>query len=206
MFTGIIENKAVLLSLESTKKGARLSLRVSAVVAKLPKGSSVAVNGACLTVSGRSGGKLRFDLLKETMKRTAFGKLRPGAVLNLERSLKWNKRIEGHFVQGHVDAAGRVLKVISAPREKSFQISFPRELKRYFVKKGSVAVNGVSLTLGSTRALSFWVHVIPTTLKKTNLGQLKAGDLVNLEADILLKFFRRLTSHQGHYKLSGLKG
>ena len=205
MFTGIIEKKAVLLSLESSKKGVRLTLRAPAVFTKLPLGSSVAVNGACLTVSGRGAGKLHFDLLKETMKRTAFGKLSPGAPLNLERALRWNKRVEGHFVQGHVDGVGRVLKVVSSPREKSLQVSFPRPLKRYFVKKGSVAVNGVSLTLGSVRASSFQVHVIPTTLKKTNLGSLTAGDTVNLEADMLLKFFRRLTSPKGHYKLSGIK-
>lgn len=205
MFTGIIEKKARVLSLKKTKKGTRLALRVPGAFAKLRMGSSVAVNGACLTVCGRGRGMLSFDLLNETLKRTAFGTLRPGDALNLERALRWNKRIEGHFVQGHVDGTGRILRILCGSREKSFEISFPRKLNKFFVEKGSVAVNGVSLTLGKILPGAFWVHVIPMTLKKTNLGQLKAGDAVNLEADMLLKHFRRLTSPWGHYKLSGTK-
>ena len=206
MFTGIIEGKARLISLKKIKKGTRMVLRVPASFARLRHGASVAVNGACLTVSARGAGRLDFDLLNETMKRTAFGRLRPGASLNLERALQWNGRLEGHFVQGHVDGTGRIVKVLSKPREKSLQVSYPSKLKRFFVEKGSVAMNGVSLTLGKVRTPAFWVHIIPTTLKKTNLGQLKAGDPVHLEADILLKSFRRLTSPRGHYKLNNLKG
>ncbi len=202
MFTGMVEARARVLSLNKTEKGARLTLRVPASFSKLRLGSSVCVSGACLTVSARSSGKLSFDLLKETMKCTIFENLNTKAELNLERALRWKRRIEGHFVQGHVDGTGRVLKVLHKPRQESFQVSFPRRLKRYFVTKGSVAVNGVSLTIGNVRGNTFWVHVVPMTLKKTNLGQLQIGNIVNLEADILLKFFRRLTSPQSHYKLA----
>jgi riboflavin synthase len=187
MFTGIIEGKARVVRLKEIKQGARLTLQVPAAFAGLRSGSSVAVNGVCLTVSGRGAGKLSFDLLSETMKCTTFGCLRTDAPLNLERALRWGKRLEGHFVQGHVDGLGRVIKIFTQSMEKSFQISFPHRLKRYFLEKGSVAVNGVSLTIGRVRPGSFWVHVIPTTLKKTNLGQMKAGDSVNLETDVLLK-------------------
>ena len=203
MFTGIIEAKGRVLLLKKTIRGSRLVVQVPAVFVKLRPGTSVSVNGACLTVSGRGPKKLSFDLLNETMKHTAFKYLDPGASLNLERALQWNKRIEGHFVQGHVDGVGRVLKVLSKPRESSFQISFPHTLKRFFIEKASVAVNGVSLTIGKAGAGAFWVHGIPVTLKKTNLGELEAGDFVNLEADILLKSFRRLTSARSPYKLSG---
>lgn len=190
MFTGIIEGQARVVRLKKRGRDARLTLQVPAAFAKLRSGSSVSVNGACLTVSGKGRGKLSFDLLSETMRRTAFSNLSPATPLNLERALRWGRRIEGHFVQGHVDGLGRVLKILTQSREKSFQISFPRRLKRYFLEKGSVAVNGVSLTIGRVRPGSFWVHVIPTTLKKTNLGQTQAGDLVNLETDILLKLLR----------------
>ncbi len=206
MFTGIIEGRASVVSVHKTSKGARLTLRVPASFARLRPGASVAVNGACLTVSGRGARRLRFDLLRETMKRTAFGGLQPGATLNLERALKWNGRLEGHVVQGHVDGRGRVLQVISKGREKSLRIAYPRALRRFFVEKGSVAVNGVSLTLGKVGPASFWVHVIPVTLRKTTLGGLRKGDAVHLEADILLKSFRRLTRSRRPYKLSDIKG
>ena len=204
MFTGIIEGKGSLVSLKRTRKGVRMALRVPPAFARLRTGASVAVNGACLTVSARAARRLNFDLLRETVRRTAFGALRPGARLNLERALKWNGRLEGHVVQGHVDGTGRVRRVLSKSREKSLEIAFPRPLRRFFVEKGSVAVNGVSLTVGKVRPAAFWVHVIPMTLKKTTLGELKKGDRVHLEADILLKSSGRLTRSRRPYKLSGI--
>ncbi len=202
MFTGIVEAKGRFISLKKTKKGSRLTVQVPAAFARIRPGGSVSVSGACLTVSRRGAKKLSFDLLTETMKKTVFGHLLYGATLNLERALRWNQRLEGHFVQGHVDGRGRVVQVLSKPREKSLHISFPRALERCVIEKGSVAVNGVSLTIGKVGAGAFWVHVIPVTLKRTNLGDLKTGDWAHLEADILLKFFRRLTSPRSHYKLS----
>ena len=159
------------------------------------------MDGACLTVCGRKASGLSFDLLKETLRKTRFSGLRPGEALNLERAMKAGRRLEGHIVQGHVDAVGRVLRVLSGRREKTLLISFPKNLEPYILPKGSVAVNGVSLTVGRLQKGAFWVHVIPHTLRKTNLGLLKSGDRVNLESDALLRFFHQLTSRKGHYKL-----
>ena len=188
MFTGIVEKMGMVETLRAAslhQDRRRLSLRPPVGWGRLPLGSSIAVDGACLTVSGRAGGILFFDLVKETLKRTHFSSLRPGDFVNLERALRASQRIEGHFVQGHVDGLGQVLKVLCKGREKSFQISFPGALKRYFIEKGSVAVNGVSLTIGKVRPGAFWVHVIPHTLKKTNLHTWEKGSLVNLETDRL---------------------
>ena len=202
MFTGIIEKKAKVISLKPHRRGGvRLSLKAPSGWSRLPLGSSVAVDGACLSVCARSAGNLSFDLLKETLKCTYFSRVRPGQLLNLERALRSAQRFEGHRVQGHVDATGRVGRILSRKREKSLQVYFPRILKPYLVPKGSVTVNGVSLTLGRIQKKGFWVHLIPHTLRKTNLGLLRTGDRVNLEADVLLKFFHRLTSSKAKYKL-----
>ena len=201
MFTGIIEKKAKVKALRPHRGGWRLSLKAPAGWARLPLGSSVAVDGACLTVSARSDGNLSFDLLKETLGRTYFKDLQAGDIVNLERAMRAGHRIEGHIVQGHVDGVARVLRVLSAKREKSLLLAFPKSLKPTIVPKGSVAVNGVSLTVGRVRKNTFWAHVIPYSLRKTNLDGLEAGDAVNLEADALLKFFHRLTSSKANYKL-----
>ena len=209
MFTGIVEKKAKLEALKPHRGGRRLWLSVPPAWARLPLGTSLSVDGACLTVCGRKTSKLSFDLLKETLKKTRFSGLRAGDPLNLERAMRAGRRLEGHIVQGHVDGVGRVLRVLSGRCEKTLVISFPKKLKPYMLPKGSVAVNGVSLTVGRVigrgdptgRPYAFWVHVIPLTLRKTNLGLLKPGDRVNLESDALLKFFHQLTSRKGHYKL-----
>ena len=201
MFTGIIEKKAKISALKVRGGGRKLLVQAPSGWTRLPLGSSVAVDGACLTVSSRNAGRLSFDLLKETWRRTRFSALRAGDVLNLERAMRSPRRIEGHIVQGHVDAVGKVRKVAAGKRERSLQLAFPKSLGPYIVPKGSIAVNGVSLTVGRVQKNRFWVHVVPVTLRKTNLGLLKAGDTVNLEADALLKFFHRLTSSKANYKL-----
>ena len=212
MFTGIIEKKAKVVKLASDRGGKRLFVQAPKGWGKIPLGSSIAVDGACLTVAARNAvgatGRsplqrhvLAFDLLKETLRRTHFSSLKPGDTVNLERALGAKQRIEGHFVQGHVDGVGVVRRVRAEKREKTLTISFPKALSDYFIPKGSVAVNGVSLTLGKVDGGVFQAHLIPFTLQKTNLGDLEAGQRVNLEADALLKFFRRLTRQSGHYKL-----
>ena len=206
MFTGIIEKKAKVVKLASNLGGKRLFVQAPKGWEKISLGSSIAVDGACLTVAVRVRARsiapvqLGFDLLKETLRRTHFSSLEPGNTVNLERALTADQRIEGHFVQGHVDGVGVVRRVRAEKREKTLTISFPKVLSDYFIPKGSVAINGVSLTIGSPGGRGgslirptthFNVHLIPFTLKKTNLGSLKKGDKVNLEADALLKFFRR---------------
>ena len=183
------------------RDGCRLILRAPAGWDRLPLGTSIAVDGACLTVCARSAGNLSFDLLKETLRCTRFSGLKTGDPLNLERAMRSTQRIEGHLVQGHVDAAGKVLRIKDGKREISLQLSFPKTLRPYLMPKGSVAVNGVSLTVGKVLKDTFWVHVIPVTCRKTNLGDIRKGDAVNLEADTLLKFFHQLTSSKANYKL-----
>ena len=201
MFTGLVEAKAKVFRLESRRGGKRLWLDVPVSWARIPLGASVAVDGACLTVCARQKGQLAFDLLRETLKRTRFGSLKGGESLNMERALRAKQRIEGHFVQGHVDGVGKVRRVVPGRREKSLFVSFPSTLASYIIPKGSIAVNGVSLTVGKVRKGSFSAHLIPHTLRGTNLGALREGDRVHLEADALLKFFHRLTRPKGHYKL-----
>jgi riboflavin synthase alpha subunit len=201
MFTGIIEKKGKVVSLAVRRGGMRLTLQAPSGWDRLPLGTSVAVDGACLTVSARARGTLSFDLLRETLRRTRFGSLKEGDIVNLERAMKAGKRFEGHFVQGHVDGTGRVKEVRVSKAEATLTVSFPKALAAYLIPKGSVALNGVSLTLGKVARGSFQAHLIPFTLRHTGLGVLKKGDRVHLEADALLKFFRRLTRTSGHYKL-----
>ncbi len=190
MFTGIVEATGVVAAC----RGDRLALRAGAAFARLKTGASLAVNGACLTVAAKKDRTLFFDLLAETRRRTALGVLRTGDRVNLERPLRYGARIEGHFVTGHVDGRGKVARVLTRGRHKSAFIVFPGALRRYFFEKGSVALDGVSLTLGRVEHGGFWVHWIPHTLRGTALGNYRAGRPVNLEADILAKLAWRIGS------------
>ncbi len=188
MFTGIVEASGVVKGWKKEPGRAPLLEIRTAVFSRGAKiGGSISVNGACLTVTKKKGASLFFNVIGETKSRTTLGKLRAGDRVCLERPLKWAGRIEGHFVQGHVDGVGRVRRVLKKGHEKSFLISFPIGLKRSLVEKGSVAVDGVSLTIGKTVKGAFWVHCIPHTLKATNFDAYRAGTKVNLEGDILIK-------------------
>ena len=189
MFTGIIEKKAEVLALKPHRGGRRLMLQVPAGWARLPLGSSVAVDGACLTVCAKNAGSLSFDLLKETLQCTRFSALQAGDLLNLERAMRSTQRVEGHLVQGHVDDVGKVRRVVTGKLEKSLQLAFPGALRPYIVPKGSVAVNGVSLTVGKVGKTDFSVYLIPYTLQVTNLSSKQSGSLVNVETDILAKYY-----------------
>ena len=186
MFTGIIEKTGVVSSLEGKK------LTLQARFHKISLGESVAVNGCCLTVVSKKEGRLVFDLSEETLQKTNLGQLKKGSKVNLERSLRAGDRLGGHFVLGHVDAVG---KIISLKRLKSSLImivSFPQDLRPYMVEKGSVAVDGISLTLYNLEKTSFKVSIIPHTETYTSLHQKKVGDFVNLETDILAKYVQGL--------------
>lgn len=200
MFTGIIEVKGRVRGWRRAKGAVDiLEIEAARVSKNLKIGGSLAVNGACLTVTKKRGTHLFFNLVKETKKRTALQNLKPGDPVNLERPLSFGQRMEGHFVLGHVDGVGEVRKVLSKGGEKSFLISFPHALKPYMVEKGSVAVDGVSLTLGKVKGGSFWIHCIPHTLRHTLFGSYQVGSRVNLEADIIAKLV--LTTRGRHYKL-----
>jgi riboflavin synthase len=189
MFAGIVDAQGIVQSVQKKARRLQLWLRVPPAYRGLRNGSSVSVDGACLTVTGRRPGYLSFDVVPETLKRTRLGRLKAGERVNLERPLRWKGRIEGHFVQGHVDAVARIAKTEGKGRHRSFQLKFPSTLKKFVVEKGSVALNGVSLTVGRVRRGFFWVHIVPHTLKHTGLGAWKKGDLVNMEADLWLKAF-----------------
>lgn len=189
MFTGIVEARGFVEGIQKKGRAMRLVLRVPAAYRKLRSGASVSVDGVCLTVTGRKGSGLSFDVVPETLKRTRFGRLKAGETLNLERPLRWKGRVEGHLVQGHVDGVARVLKSAGSGSRRDFQVALPKKLARLVVEKGSVALNGVSLTVGRKKPGSFWVHVIPHTLQKTNLGSWEKGSYINLETDVWLKAF-----------------
>ncbi len=198
MFTGLVEEVATVAALRSTAEGgAALAVEASLVGEGTRPGDSIAVNGCCLTVTALEGGRLAFDLLAETLARTNLGALRPGAAVNLERALPANGRLGGHFVQGHVDCTSPILalEASAAPApDHRLEIALPPEFARYVVFKGSIAVNGVSLTVAEVREASFVLWIIPHTLAATNLGKLRAGDCVNIEFDLLAKYMEKLAT------------
>jgi riboflavin synthase len=191
MFTGIVEEIGRLKSIR--REGETITLEVEApLVSKdMALGSSVAVSGACLTVVGIRGGIFIAEMMEETAKKTKLSFLRPGDLLNLERSLKPSSRLDGHIVQGHVEGVGVISKVASGKRTKTMWIKTEEEISRYIVPKGSIAVDGVSLTVIEIEGSTFSVGLIPATLESTTLGKAREGDQVNIETDILGRYIER---------------
>jgi riboflavin synthase len=192
MFTGIVEETGTVVSLARANVGARLTVSACVVTQDAFTGCSIAVNGCCLTTVNFHGNELSFDLLDETLRRTNLGDLQPGSVVNLERPLAANGRLGGHFVQGHVDFASRILSLKKINADHRLEISLPAEFARYIVYKGSVAVDGISLTAAEIGSDSFTVWLIPHTMEATSLRVAKAGGRVNLEFDLLAKYIERL--------------
>ena len=192
MFTGIIEELGSVSSCEIRKRGARILIAATLVTSDTKEGDSIAVNGVCLTALNVRRDGFVADVSQETLDRSTLGILTAGSRVNLERSVTPATRLGGHIVQGHVDGRGTF---ISAKPEGEFftvRIGFPHDLARYFVQKGSVAVEGISLTIASLDADTFDIAVIPKTWELTNLSTLSAGDHVNLEADVIAKYVERL--------------
>lgn len=186
MFTGIIASQG---RFRGYRKGrSEMAMEASGLAGKLATGDSVAVNGVCLTLAGMDRGVLRFDLSRETLERSTLGSLKPGDLLNLELPLTLAAPLSGHLVSGHVDGVGTVVRVSSRPPGRRLSIAFPASLRPFFVPKGSVAVNGVSLTIAALGPSSFEIELIPTTLEATNMGALRAGARVNLECDLVGKY------------------
>ncbi len=188
MFTGIIEDVGELVSLERKGRTAKVTVKAGLPLGEIEIGESIAVNGACLTVEKVAAGTIRFHALAETLSRTNLGGLRPGDRVNLERAMKLGGRLGGHIVTGHVDFCAKVLSAGQNGDDFELKIAFPPEQHDYFVPKGSVAVNGVSLTIASLADDSFTVCLIPVTRSATNLDYLSAGGLANIETDILGKY------------------
>ncbi|MCS6859255.1 MAG: riboflavin synthase [Abditibacteriales bacterium] len=192
MFTGIIEQMGTVTALERRGNALRLTVDGGDYVGDAAVGESIAVSGVCLTMTAREDSKFCADVVEETLRKTTLGALRVGDRVNLERPLRADARLGGHIVQGHVDGVGEVVRL--APEADSVMVTFavPRELARYLVAKGSVAVDGVSLTVVDRTDESFRVTLIPHTRAVTTLGALQVGTRVNIEVDILAKYVEQL--------------
>ena len=192
MFTGLIEETAPVISVEPVAMGARLTLEASLVLEGTKAGDSIAVNGCCLTITTLDANKLSFDLLAETLDKTNLGTLKPGSLVNLERAVAAHTRMGGHFVQGHVDCTARIIALEPHGQDHRLEVELPREFARYVAYKGSISINGISLTAAEVRESSVVIWLIPHTMEATNLHALTAGDLVNVEFDMLAKYLERL--------------
>ena len=197
MFTGIVEEMGAVKAVERTLAGARLSVLASTVMDDLGIGDSISVNGACLTVVSRAEREFTVDVSTETLSVTSLGSLAAGAPVNLERAMKLHQRIGGHLVSGHVDAIGAVRSRRQDGNTLIITIEAPKEILRYCVPKGSITVDGISLTLNELTDRSFGVAIIPHTAKVTTLGLKQLGETVNLESDLIGKYVERLLQERG---------
>jgi riboflavin synthase len=192
MFTGLVEETGRLEWIRRAEGVAQLAVAAKVVGEGARVGDSIAVNGCCLTVTLVQDGLPIFDLLEETLKKTNLGDLKPGARVNLERPLAANARLGGHFVQGHIDTTISLESAEKHGADLRLDFKMPADFARYIAYKGSVALNGTSLTVAEVGAETFTVWIIPHTAAATNLGELRAGDRVNLECDILAKYTARI--------------
>ena len=190
MFTGLIEAVGHVAELKTTTAGYRLRVRTS-LAPELVQGESVAVNGVCLTVTLAGDGEMHADIGPETARVTTLGSLRPDQPVNLERSVRADSRLGGHFVQGHVDATGVVEELRDEGEARWITVAFPEALAPFLVRKGSIAMDGVSLTLAGLGERQFDVMIIPFTREHTNLSAARVGDRVNLECDMIGKYVAR---------------
>jgi riboflavin synthase len=213
MFTGIVEELGVVESVEEQTDAVRLTVRGPHVTLDAKLGDSIAVNGCCLTVAQRDGERFTADVMRETLTKTSLGVLEPGSPVNLERAVTATSRLGGHIVQGHVDGTGSVVRREPSEHWELVEISLPAGLARYLVDKGSITVDGVSLTVVTLRDASslgssgqavadasFTVSLIPETLARTTLGAKQPGDPVNLEVDVIAKYVERLLTHPNQEK------
>jgi riboflavin synthase len=192
VFTGIVEELGDVLAITELVDAARLTVAGPKVTSDARHGDSISVNGVCLTVVEVSGGAFTADVMRETLDRSTLGKLAPGDRVNLERAAALGDRLGGHLVQGHVDGTGMVVDRQRAEHWEVVRFAMPPQLARYVVAKGSIAVDGVSLTVVDVTDAEFTVSLIPTTLELTTLGHRRTGDLVNLEVDVVAKYVERL--------------
>jgi len=196
MFTGIVEELGTVAAVEDQGDAVRLTVRATRVLEDAALGDSIAVNGCCLTVAARDGDTWTADVMQETLDKTSLRGVRPGDRVNLERAVTAATRLGGHIVQGHVDGVGEVLRREPSEHWEVVEVSVPADLARYLVDKGSITVDGVSLTVVAAGERSFTVSLIPETLARTTLGTRRVGDRVNLEADVIAKHVEKLLA--GH--------
>jgi len=195
MFTGLIEAMGRVVELVPGRGSTRLGLACPLPLGEMSVGESVAVDGVCLTVARLGEGRFHADAIAETLSRTTLSGLRAGDEVNLERAMRLGDRLGGHLVQGHIDDTARVREVRRRGDDVRIRLAFPRELQRYVAFKGSITLQGVSLTVSALDAAGFEVALIPETLARTSLGRLKAGDRVNVEVDLISRYLERLVNH-----------
>jgi len=188
MFTGIVEAMGRVKKVEKKRNLYILNLDAGKLTRGMKIGDSLAVDGTCLTVTAKKGKVLCFDLMKETLDATIAGEYTPGRRVNMERAMKMNDRMGGHFVSGHVDGVGTFKKIVTLPNYVEWQIAVPQKLAKYIVPKGSVCIDGVSLTVGWVKKSSFSVYLIPHTLDVTTFGDRRVGSKLNIETDLLAKY------------------
>jgi len=194
MFTGLVEDLGVVTRVDETAGGVRLAVRTK-LAAELSEGDSIAVNGVCLTAVGMCGGDLfGADVMRETLRRSSLAELEPGSTVNLELALRADARLGGHIMQGHVDGVGAVRSVTQDGFSRVVEIAADPDLLRYVVEKGSIAVDGISLTVSAVGDDFFAVSLIPETLERTTLGAADVGRPVNLEVDVLAKYVEKLVA------------
>jgi riboflavin synthase len=190
MFTGIVKELGRIEAVEETADGVRLRVRGPETAARVSVGDSVSVSGVCLTAVDAADGVLAFDVVPETLRRSTLGGLAPGETVNLEPALQAGDPVGGHFVQGHVDGIARIREVTA----EGLQVESPPEILRYCVEKGSIALDGVSLTIAALNGEAFAVALVPHTKEVTTLGAVTAGDELNVEVDMLAKYIEKLTA------------
>jgi riboflavin synthase len=194
MFTGLIEEVGTVVAVRARDRGAELQIAAPKTARHISPGESIAVNGCCLTLTLCGGDCLNFDLLEETVARANLHDLRQDSLVNLERALPADGRLGGHFVQGHVDCVAPILAFDAKGADFRLEVELPKNSRQYVASKGSIAVNGISLTVAEVLSRSFVVWIIPYTKHHTNLDRSAPGDLVNLEFDILAKYVERMVA------------
>jgi riboflavin synthase len=192
MFTGLIEEVGTVVAVRARDHGTELQIAAPGTAKQMNPGESIAVNGCCLTLTSRRGDRLTFDLLEETIARTNLRDLQPDSPVNLERALRADGCLGGHFVQGHVDCVSRIMAFNKKGPDFRLEIDLPKQFAPYVASKASIAVNGISLTVADILPKRFVAWIIPYTKRHTNLDCAETGDLVNLEFDILAKYVERM--------------
>jgi len=192
MFTGIIEEIGIVKNISPEKNVSIFEIETKSILKNKKIGDSIAVNGACMTITNIQKKIFSFDVMAESLEKTNLKNLKKSDKVNLESALKLNQSLDGHIVQGHIDATGIVQSLKKIKKHVILEIKFPKNLKKYIAYKGSITINGVSLTISDTKAETFKVDLIPHTLKITNLGKLKKHDKVNLEVDIIARYLETL--------------
>jgi len=193
MFTGLVADKGTVTAVDATADGVRLAVR-TALAPEIGEGDSVSVNGVCLTATAIADGRFSADVMRETLRRSSLAEVSEGAEVNLELPLRAGDRLGGHVVQGHVDGVGTIAAIRADGFSRVVEIAAPPETLRYVVEKGSIAVDGISLTVVSVTDERFSVALIPETLERTNLGAAAPGQPVNLEVDVLAKYVEKLVT------------